>query len=249
MYVWKLWRDTRARFLGCLVMGLIWAATVAYFQMPYVPAGAVLKTLRHDPKLQQAAWNSLSHALLAPVIIIALLTALSFCELGLGSDLAKGTAELLFTRPRRRAYFSWTAWIFNAYQLLLLMYLMALCGATVLFYMTGAVLSWRPFLLPLLALPSVLLLLGVGYLIVVLTNGRNGASLAFGVLVLYIMILPTLYIRWHFQLPGWWFSTLPWWGQSPGALPRYIVPATIGWSVAALVFPLLAQWSLERKEI
>ncbi len=257
MYIWKLWRDTRARFLGCLALGMVWAGSEAYFTAifllrspthirPLVDATG-LATLRHSHEIQQTLWSGLAPHLLGPVLLVGLLAAIAFCGPGLGSDLARGTVEVLFSRPRRRRYFSWAGWAFNACQLMLLMYLIVFCGAGIMFYLTGTVLSWRPFLVPLLVLPSVLLLFGVAYLAVVLTDGHNGGSIAVGLLLVYAGSIAVLYFYWRVQPPAWWFDSLSNWIRR-GQAPFPVLPV-LGWSLAALVFPLLTQWSLQRKQV
>ncbi len=248
MYVWKLWRDSRTRFLVCLIAGLLWAGAAVYLkQTLYVRSSVALDALKHNVRIQQAAWTDINVDLFPSLTAMGVLIALCLCETGLARDFALGQGEFVLTRPRRRRYFAWTGWLFGAGQIFLTMALMLLCGFGLLFYLSGVVLNWRALALPILLLPSILLLYGIGYALAVSTNGRNGAITAFGVLLLYFFVVPAFYFYWHVALPRWWFSSLPDWAiRGQGSFPAV---ALVGWIAFALVFPLLTQWKLERKEV
>ncbi len=117
-------------------------------------------------------------------------------------------------------------------------------------YKTGVILNWRLLALPVLLLPAVVLLFGLGYLISVLSNGRYGAVLTFGLLLVYFVAVAFLADHWHIGLPHWWFGSLPRWAiDGPGLPERFPAIPLVGWMAFTLLFPLLAQYSLQRKQL
>ena len=240
MYVWKLWRDSRSRWVICTTLGLTWLGMTLYLATGFkhiapAPTG---------PGFARFVAN-----LYGPVVFMAILTALLLSEASLGMDFAKNTAEALLTRPRPRRYFAWTGWLFGMAQILALMYLMVGCFLAVLAGLAGTGPNWRLLTMPILLLPAVGMLFGVGYLVGVLGNGKYGAVAGLGVIVAYYSGVTLVMGHWNIHYPPrWWFDALSSWARpgSPGAFP--ILPL-LGWMLVALLFPLLAQWSLERKQI
>ena len=109
--------------------------------------------------------------------------------------------------------------------------------------------SWRLLAMPILLLPGVALLFGLGYLLSSMSNGRQGAILAFGALIAYYGTVTLITQHWHLHYPPpWWFDALSFWatGGQPGGFPAL---AALGWMAVALLFPYLVQRSLERKDI
>lgn len=247
MYVWKLWRDSRSRFLSCTLFGIVWAGLTGYLKPLWAAGSDALQVLRHDAAWQQAVWKELAGDLLPAVTIIGLFAALWLSETGVGGELANGTAEYLLTRPRHRRYFSWSAWLFTAAELLAIMTTMVVCGAACTLYLTRTVRDWTWLMLPLLFIPAFLLVLGSGHVISLLSNGRHGATVTFGLVLLYFAIIVTNYQYWHIRTPHWWFTSLPSWVENQsGPFP---FAAIIGWLLVSALCPLLVQWRFAKKEV
>jgi ABC-type transport system involved in multi-copper enzyme maturation permease subunit len=242
MYVWKLWRDTRVRVLVCLLLGGVWVGLIAY--------GAATRTAENGatPRAVQALWSEVTGWAVGVTALMAVLAALALGEVAVGEEFAKGTVEILLTRPRRRRSIIWTGYIFGLGELVLLMLLTTLCSFVLLSSMSGMVFSWRMLATCILLLPMVSIVYGLGVLSSVLTkSGHRGAATALLFVLLYIAVLTVLQFYTHVRRPDWWFDTLDEWLTHPQA--SFPVLGLLGWTLLSLLLPLLAQWNLERKEI
>ncbi len=243
MYIWKLWRDSRSRFVICLALGVAFVG-----QMVYMTARGFLAFPQTAAPSTAEAWRDAARSMAGPAVTVALLAAICLGAVGLGQEFAGKTAELLLTRPRRRRYFLWSGWAFGALQLLVLLTIIISFGFGLLFSLTHTVLSWRALALVPLVFPSAALLYGITYALSVgLKNGGTGQAAGVVAFLLYLTALATLEGYWKLHTPAWWFSSLPGWALRPQA--AFPAAPLIGWSLLALVFPLLAQWSLRRKEV
>jgi ABC-type transport system involved in multi-copper enzyme maturation permease subunit len=92
MYLWKCWCDIRAFFLGFL--------TIAAIVMPVASAVCVGTGLMTDFGAE---------AFLTSFATIVPMTALLLAAISANERLAQNTLHFLFTKPRRRSYFVWTA--------------------------------------------------------------------------------------------------------------------------------------------
>lgn len=242
MYVWKLWRDSRSRFLICLALGVAFVG-----QMVYMTARGLLAFPQTAAPSAAEAWHGAARSMVGPAVTVALLAAIFLGAVGMGQEFASGTAELLLTRPRRRRYFIWSGWTFGALQLLLLLTIIVSFGFGLLCYLTHTLLSWRALALVPLVFPSAALLYGITYALSVgLKNSGSGQAAGVVVFLLYLTALTVLDGYWKLHTPAWWFANLPGWALYRQA--AFPTAPLIGWGLLALVFPLLAQWSLRRKE-
>jgi hypothetical protein len=234
MYIWKLWRDSRSRVLSCMALGLLCMAIAAYYNFVYAGSSA-------------AAWKSLCQSTSWPVSVVGLLASLLLANSSLGHEFSAGRIEFLLTLPRPRYWFVWVGWLFSLVQVFAVTVATAACGFVVTLCLTGSVGSWHIFAVPVLDLPWISFVVGIGSLVSVCSNGRNGVVAAFGIVFLYAMLDPLLWLTCRWELPTWWFDQLFRWAKASDApFPLLLL---IFWMIVMLAFPFLAQLNLQRKEI
>ena len=243
MYFWKCWRETRVSFYVFLFIAVTLAAflwKIMDFAMGELP----------PKQLFALAWVILlfaSSALLA-------LAGISFGGTGISEEFAHKTASFLLTKPRSIRYFVWTAWAANAVQFLTLAGSMILVGASVLSWRYHVPLGGRLLLECLPGLIMTFLLFGMTYLLAVLhKNGRDGFLSCLGVVILFPIICLVLEHFWQIHLPSpadmypVGMSKLMSHPELASTLPPFW--PLVGWSLAALTCPFIAQMVLERAEV
>jgi len=243
MYFWKCWRETRVSFyvflfIAVTLSALLWK--IMDFTMSELP----------PKQLFALAWVILlfaSSALLG-------LAAISFGAAGISEEFAHKTAVFLLTKPRSIRYFVWTAWAANALQFLTLTVSMLLVGASILSWRYHAPLTGRLVLAFVPGLIVTFLIFGMTYLLAVLhKNGRDGFLSSLGVVILFPIICLALEHFWQIHLPSpadmypFGMSELMSHPELASTLPPFW--PLVGWSLAALACPFVAQLVLERTEV
>ena len=172
----------------------------------------------------------------------------------ISEEFAHKTAVLLLTKPRSIRYFVWTAWAANALQFLTLTVSMMLVGASILSWRYHAPLTGRLLLAFVPGLIVTFLIFGMTYLLAVLhKNGRDGFLSSLGVVILFPMICLALEHFWQIHLPSpadmypFGMSELMSHPELASTLPPFW--PLVGWSLAALACPFIAQLVLERAEV
>jgi ABC-type transport system involved in multi-copper enzyme maturation permease subunit len=225
MYLWKCWSESRNQFLG-------WAAVTASL------------TVLFTCGITRGLWQFAS-----PTLLLAGIVTLFLASGLLADEFRTGTMEMLLTRPRKRRYFVWASWTFGMVETIAIVSILVLTTMATSLYITGRIPGSMLLLLPL-TVPYLAILFGLTYsLSVLLKSGRIGFGIGLGIYVLRRPILNILEGQWNWKLPWWWFDNLPFLASGPSPLPHgELLMAAIGWTGAALLFPFLAQWSVERRD-
>ena len=228
--------------LVCLVLAIFWAGSMAY------DTGRQAVDVRNAPPALEALWSQVTTWVLGITALMSVLAGLALVEVSLGNEFAKGTAEVLLTRPRRRRSLVWTGYLFGVAELALMMLLTSLCCLGILFYFSGTVVSWRLLATCILLFPMASIVFGIGYLFSVLAkSGPRGTAASLVVMLLYIAVLSVLQFHSHIRRPDWWLDALDQW--IVGRNVAFPVFGLIGWTLVSLLPPFLTQWNLERKQV
>lgn len=242
MYFWKCWRETRIGFYVFLIIAVTLAAFLWKFT-DFVASGTP------PNQIFALAWVTLLFAFGA----LLSLAGMSFGATGIGEEFAHKTAEFLLTKPRSIRYFVWTGWVANAIQFLALAGAMILVGASILSWRYHASVTGRLLLAFLPGLILTFLIFGMTYLLSVLQkNGRSGFQSSLGVVILFPIICFTLEHYWQIHLPSpadMFPIGMRWMSHPEFASTLPPVWSMVGWSLAALAFPFVAQLVLERTEV
>ena len=251
MYAWKCWRETRASFFFLLILGL---------------APAILMTLAPGIREQNGWWSfdrreyTQDPALMVKTTTTMILSVLlwsgflSGAFLGAtasGSELDPGTIEYLWTRPRPRASFTWTHWSICLAELIMVTTIPTYLAAALLGTLTGNWNQWvlltAPWLLVLAGLP----MLGLTTAATAMRrSGKGGLIAASGIVVVYVVLRQIAVGPLHLNLPPVFMGPIRW-------LFLYYTPQSMlfPWGslttivVLAIVFPLAAQYLLQRAEV
>lgn len=243
MYFWKCWRETRVSFYVFLLIGVTLSALlwkIMDFAMSELP-----------PQQRFAlAWVILLFASGA----LFSLAGISFGATGISEEFAHKTAVFLLTKPRSIRYFIWTAWAANAVQFLTLTGTMVLVGASILSWRYHAPITGRLLLAFEPGLIMTFLMFGMTYLLgVVHKNGRDGFLSSLGIVIILPIICFTLQHFWQFHLPSptdmypVGMSELMSHPELASTLPPFW--PLVGWSLAALACPFVAELVLEHAEL
>lgn len=251
MYVWKCWRETRASFFFLLILSV---------------APAILVTLAPGIKEQNGWWSfdrreythdpvlmvqAMSTVILSVVFGSGFLSGAFLGATASGSELDSGTIEYLWTRPRPRATFTWTHWAICVGEIILITTIPTYLAAVLLGLLTRnwnePMLLTAPWLLALVGLPMLGLTTAMT---AVRRSAKGGLVFSSGIVVVYVMLrqiavgplhlnLPPLFsgpIRWLFLFYTPEYILFPW-----GSLATIVV--------FAILFPLAAQYLLQRAEV
>ena len=250
MYAWKCWRETRACFFFLLILSV---------------APAILVTLAPGIREQNGWWSfdrrEYTHdpALMVQIMSTEILSVLfgsgflAGAFLGAtasGSEIDPGTIEYLWTRPRPRAYFTWTHWGICVAEIILVTtiptYLAALLGI-----LTGnwneRVLLASPWLLTVVGLPMLGLTTAMT---AVRRSAKGGLIFSSGIVVVYVVLRQIAVGPLHLNLPPLFMGSIRW-------LFLYYTPESMlfPWGsfttivVFAILFPFGAQYLLQRAEV
>lgn len=261
MYLWKCWRDTRARFIVTLILVAALTALMVTFTWNFATGsiashGAVDRGLRlfslpirgADSLTVSAFWNNWIGNLSGAVVYVVLL-AWVWGSSAVGDEFARNTQEFLLTRPRRRRRFIWVSWMHGAGQLLAAVFSYVAVIFLALVFLTKVLGTWK-----LLSLVLPLFLLGmvvhsVVFLLTTLSRGRrDGQSLALGVVVFYPLLVALIRNYWKVHLPSPDDLFGPFLELTRGLPFRFPALSLIGWTLFAVACPLLAQLYMERCE-
>lgn len=141
MYFWKCWRDTRVAFFAYLACSSI--AMLLWF--PVMRYGLSQRSIAVAP-LDSLLFLSLGGGI-AFASFGAPLLGLILGSRSIGTDLFKGNADFLLTRPRSRAHFIWIAWSVGIVEILAVAFANAFVAFGMMYLEGGAI--WRHLTLPI----------------------------------------------------------------------------------------------------
>jgi ABC-type transport system involved in multi-copper enzyme maturation permease subunit len=252
MYAWKCWRETRTRFFLLLTLSLglpslaicfiIFARTNGQFSS--------LGRLGHE-ELRFLA-DGIREVVIGFSGMLSLTAGLLLGATALGNEFEKDTIEYLWTRPRKRANFTWTHWLVCIAELSVVLSAAPVFAACVLSLLLGSLGDSRVLLfLPLLSILGGVFYLGLTILMTALRRGgTEGFVVAAGAVAIYGFVseaaLYYLHVRgvtWlNAPLTGWQFAT----HLNGHAFPWSVV---LRIAVLAFAFVFLAQYRLKHAEV
>ena len=259
MYVWKCWRDSRARFIFFLIV--ILGVCIPFTIYAGRPGGAT--DFRRGGPLFGVGylWSWVSTVLLQTLVpLIAMFAALVLAPLSVGQEYKEQTLGFLFTRPRSRRYLNWTCWSVGACEILGLVVAAVLGTFGALICVSRHVYAWRLLgaILPLFV--GAVAVYSMTYFLTILArSGEKGLSYGLGILVVSLF-LPLV----DLQLSPWLWRlshghalhlssvlSLMWGGCGWVIAPEGGFPtgAFVFYGLLALAFPFGAQALLERAEV
>ena len=199
MYIWKCWRNSRARFGTYLVLiSLACAVVIGIAAKMGGPAGFQERPYGTGVL---GLWVFGGRFLLGGVLaVIILFGALSLAAGVIGEEFKEQTLGFLFTRPRSRRDWVWTSWFVGGCELLGVI-LSAVVGVyTGLTYLSGYVYTWRLLaaILPLFAGALAVYTMAF-FLTAVSGSGENGFAWGVGILLIDLLLPLALYY-WHIKI-------------------------------------------------
>ena len=261
MYLWKYWRESRIAFLaGLLLVGIFLTFTVHGHVSVSGPGGT--SDLRH-PRAGGEVGQATTLLLLFFYLQIAPLGFFAWLvgSFGVGRDLGEGAGSFLFTRPRKRAVFVWSDWgagmaevmlicVFANFSIWMMIHRILLSmgdplGGRVVFGDNAVPLSAAMSMSTAGGILIAGLIFSVTYASTVVVRHARGVILSIGLFVGYLVIGAIAHHFWEaVSFPSLTLHAFTPYGPNTGA----------GWEIAArvlllLIFPLLAQLSLERAEL
>lgn len=169
----------------------------------------------------------------------------------LGEEFKDRTADFLLARPRRRRYWVWAGWSVGLAEMVATVLLLGAVTFASLVLLRGHLPTWRPLALLLPLALDGMLVYGLTYFMSVAARGSQLAiTYSIGILFLDILI-PGALGHYHLNIKFLSFGIIlgkvfVWVTKTSGAFP---FATLLAWTAVALVFPLAAQWLLERAEI
>jgi hypothetical protein len=265
MYLWKYWRESRIAFLvGLLLIGLHMTVILGghgHMTVSVNGPGAA-SDLRHPgvaDNLRQATSVLLVffYIQMAPLGFFAWLVG----SFGVGRDLGEGSGSFVFTRPRRRAAFVWSDWGCGIAEVVVMCVLANLViwmmihrillsmgdplAGRLMFGDNAVPLSAAMTMSTVGGILIAALIFSVTYASTVVVRHARGVILSIGLFVGYLLGSAIVHHYWDaVRFPDLTLHAFTPHGPNTGA----------GWEIAArvavlLIFPLLAQLSLERAEL
>jgi len=259
MYIWKCWRDSRARFIFFLIviLGICVPFTIYAARLGGATdfrAGGPLSGVGH-------LWSWVSTVLFQTLIpLIVLFAGLVLAPLGVGQEYKEQTLGFLFTRPRSRRYLNWTCWSVGACEILGLVVAAVLGTFGALICVSRHVHAWRLLgaILPLFV--GAVAVYSMTYFLTILArSGEKGLSYGLGILVvslflplLELQLSPLLCCLLHghaLHLSS--VLSLMWGGCGWVIAPEGGFPTGtfVFYGLLTLAFPMFAQLILERREV
>lgn len=247
MYYWKIWRETRARFVALLILGLCvgWSA---WSEVSYILALAgfeIGQTI--PPTIAAHAWARGVDRVMVVGGITLYFFGLIVGASGLGEEIERGTAAFLLTRPRSRGYFVWSFWLASVLELVAFTAITMLAGFATLFYMIRRTGPWNFLLIGPMLMITGLLAVGLAHLLTTASRGSKNAAaggLAFTVTYLVAAFVSYRCSR-HYHTPS---LPLPLDMYSLN-LNAALAVAMLGWLATAVVFIALAHLIVVRMEV
>jgi ABC-type transport system involved in multi-copper enzyme maturation permease subunit len=251
MYAWKCWRETRASFFFLLILNLVPA--ILFTLAPGIKEqngwwSFDRREYTHDPALMV---QTLSTMILSVVFGSGFLAGAFLGATASGSELDSGTIEYLWTRPRPRATFTWMHWAVCVGEIILITTIPTYLAAALLGILTGnwnvPMLLTAPWLLALVGLPMLGLTTAMT---AVRRSAKGGLVFSSGIVVVYVVLRRIAVGPLHLNLPPLFSGPIRWlflyytrehmlfpWGSFTIAI------------VFAILFPLAAQYLLQRTEV
>jgi hypothetical protein len=270
MYLWKSWHDSRDRVIlygaaGLAIGVIIGIAHINYFsgmveRYQRVLSGAPPHYFRRwnpDPvQLRQLYLDSLQHSwewslyqILNLMPMAAIWSALALGAMSVGRDYGSGAIGFVLTRPQSRFRIVWEEWALAIAEIGIILSMFYVGILPFLFYTSGRYVSPSPA--PLLGILAVAACIcGLTQFLTMLTgSSMKGLSAAVAVCLFYVMLPDALDAWWHIRWPaevrdlslavvdniGW--ENMP------------VLQITLIWAMVALIFPVLSQWLIERREV
>ena len=193
MYIWKCWRDSRARFVTYLI--LVSLACAVVIGIAAKMGGPAAFQRGPDGTGVWGLWAFGGRILLGGVLaVIILFGALSLGAGVIGEEFKEKTLWFVFTRPRPRRVWVWTSWFVGGGELLVVI-LSALVGVyTGLTYLSGYMYTWRLLatVLPLFVAALAVYTMAF-FLTAVSRSGENGFAWGEGILLIDLLLPLALY--------------------------------------------------------
>ena len=254
MYLWKYWRESRITFaVGLLLVGLLlWAVLKIHL--------GGLHRLPGDVSKQNLA--QLYLVIAAPLTLLVGFLGLRFGSFGVGRDLGEGSGSFLFSRPRTRAFFVWSDWVYGMTQLLLIVLAANAMLAWAIHRIapdTAVILMSRQpvSMLAIFCLhcTSGLLLAGLIFGLIYFSSvlaRRHGVQLAIGAVLTFEFFKPVVQHYWpqiilpNFTLTEFSFTLSP---TMPAGFADHLGLSIALRAALALAFPIAAQLLLQQRDI
>jgi ABC-type transport system involved in multi-copper enzyme maturation permease subunit len=251
MYAWKCWRETRASFFFLLILSA--APVILLTLAPGIKEqngwwSFDRREYTHDPALMVQA---LSTEILSVLFGSGFLAGAFLGATASGSELDPGTIEYLWTRPRRRASFTWTHWSICASEIILITTVPTYLAAALLGILTGnwnePVLLTAPWLLALVGLPMLGLTTAMT---AVRRSAKGGLVFSSGIVAAYFVLRQIAVGPLHVNLPPVFMGPIRWlflfYTKKPILFPWGSFITIIAF---AMVLPFVAQFLLRRAEV
>lgn len=249
MYGWKVWRDTRARFLLLLVL-LTLAAAVSVLQTFTLEKkargsfhgednqGRVGELWVATGRVFQLGWGSL-----------LLVASLALGTFGVGEERKRGTLDFLLTRPRSRAYFVLVGWGIGVLEVLAVVWAGTLASFLTLCFLTQHLFSWRFLTSALILWTAGIVVFGLTYcLTIVLESARDGISVSLLFLFGHALAPVATHQLWGIRIPALFdiLGTIDWIIDRNAEFP---IGGLAGWLALGLLWPALSVYAFQRREL
>ncbi len=249
MYFWKCWRESRAQLIVGVVVTLALCGVNTLVAVK-IGAPGVTPVGAHPATVAQSQLAA-AMANLGPMGgLMALIWGLVLGSKGLGKEFEDKTAEVLFTRPKRRRYWVWAGWPAGVLNLTIIVFAAAATTYGVSFYFTGRFYTWRL----LATIPTLTLCGAVAYgltyfLTVATRSARQAQSYALGLLIIAFLFrdLANSYLKTHLPPLLNLLIRTCYWALGPSHSFPFVAAA--GWAIVALAFPLASQLIVEHTQV
>lgn len=211
MYAWKCWRETRASFFFLLILAL--APAILFTLAPGIREqngwwSFDRREYTHDPALMM---RTISNMILSLVFGSGFLAGAFLGATSSGSELDAGTIEYLWTRPRSRAYFSWTHWGICVGEIILIATIPTYLAMALLGILTGkwnaSMLLTAPWLVALVGLPMLGLTTAAT---AVRRSATGGLFLSSGIVMTYVVLRQIAVGPLHLNFPALFGGPIRW---------------------------------------
>jgi ABC-type transport system involved in multi-copper enzyme maturation permease subunit len=254
VYFWKYWHDTRRSIYVYLVV-LFLCSVIWLFGMHHA------RRIGASSADAEAIWGTVVGVAWMVSSSCALVMGLVLGTKNAGTEIQKGTADFLLTRPRSRQYFIWAGWTAGMIEVVALIVITAAVVLADAAFATGAVWRVLPSAIRFQAqgqtmdvslMAAAVLLAGAvvfgltSFLTVVLRGVQRGVLSSLAIMFGYSTAREVLKQLIGISLPNMNFI------RHPGVtVPWYLGPRVeiIGWAILALAFPFAAQIVLTRADI
>lgn len=256
MYRWKCWHDSRDRLVlyggaGFVVTALI-GVDVWREYLSQVAATAAFPRLQHyywwNPSLNGWAWGmDLLAELMFPA---AIWLALVFGFTSVGREYGSGGMAFVLTRPQNRWRIVWDEWLLAVAEICVVLSMLIVGIAPFLYLINKIYVGFTGLILPG-ALAVAACLYGLTQFLTLLTGSSSrGLSATVAVILFYVFLPGALNDWWHI---GWPLRvadlSLSVFDRKWDEMPHLSWEVILLWSMVALIFPLLSQWLIERREV